>query len=98
MGCGFDRKLLGQVDMTREFITNVLSGYRITIIPVPVPPKYLVPRKNVGSGIGAGSKLAHPRCDNRKDYLEPYDELIWQCIMNMSSAARRLRYSSRIYR
>jgi hypothetical protein len=55
-------------NMPREFITDVLSGYRITIIPGPVSPQNLVPPKNVGSGVGAGSKPAHPRCDTRKDY------------------------------
>jgi len=38
-------------NMPREFITDVLSGYRITIIPGPVSPQNLVPPKNVGSGV-----------------------------------------------
>jgi hypothetical protein len=62
-------------NMPREFITDVLSGHRITIIPGPVSSQNLVPPKNAGPGVGAGSKPAHPRCDNRKDYLEPYGEL-----------------------
>jgi hypothetical protein len=62
-------------NMPWKFITHILSGYRITIIPGPVSPQNLVPPKNAGSGVGAGSKPAHPRCDNRKDYLEPDGEL-----------------------
>jgi hypothetical protein len=39
-------------NITREFITDVLSGYRITIIPGPVSPQNLVPPQNAGSGKG----------------------------------------------
>jgi hypothetical protein len=41
-------------NMPWEFITDVLSGYRIMIIPRLVPPQNLVPPKNVGSGVRGG--------------------------------------------
>jgi hypothetical protein len=41
-------------NMPGKFITGVLSGYRITIIPGPVSPQNLVPPKNEGSGIRGG--------------------------------------------
>jgi len=46
--------------MIRQFITDDPSGLGITVIPKVISPQYLDPPTNVGSGVGAGSKPAHP--------------------------------------